>query len=200
MLENILILTHSMACYQNNNKIFFFRLSAKRRRRANDRASLPTSYCYFFISLKASSSSSLYMPIDNIWFIYSLFVYAGELRTCVHWTIRERTSCVNRIFTESDSLTQCWRATYCLSVYWLRSKLNNCCVCVSFVKWIWGCYGCSRHFKGIVYGWLTSVWNVQKRWHKYGCFVPRANTFRSISVHSTSSSSSTTSFFKHLTA
>lgn len=47
---------------------------------------------------------------------------------------------------------------------------------------------------------LTSVWKVQNKWHKYGCFVPSANTLRSISVHSTSSSSRTTSFFKHLTA
>lgn len=47
---------------------------------------------------------------------------------------------------------------------------------------------------------LTSVWKVQNRWHRYGCFVPRANTFRSINVHSTSSSSRTTSFFKHFTA
>lgn len=47
---------------------------------------------------------------------------------------------------------------------------------------------------------LTSVWKVQNKWHKYGCFVPNARTLRSISVHSTSSSSKTTSFFKHFTA
>lgn len=47
---------------------------------------------------------------------------------------------------------------------------------------------------------LTSVWKVQNKWHRYGCFVPSASTFRSISVHSTSSSSSTTSFFRHFTA
>ena len=42
---------------------------------------------------------------------------------------------------------------------------------------------------------LTSVWKVQKRWQRKGCFTPRARTFLSIMVHSMSSSSSTASFF-----
>lgn len=126
MLENILILTHPMACYQNNNKIFFFRLSAKRRR-SNDIASVRTSYCLFFIV-----ESIIIITLSahtNIWFIYCLFVYVGALSTCVELAIIERTSCINRMLTKSDSLTQCRQATHCLSVYWLRSKLNDCFVC-----------------------------------------------------------------------
>ena len=53
---------------------------------------------------------------------------------------------------------------------------------------------------GVIIGYekkllLTSVWKVQKRWQRKGCFTPRARTFRSIIVHSMSSSSSTASFF-----
>ena len=57
---------------------------------------------------------------------------------------------------------------------------------------LWQKFGISMKKKSIL---LTSVWKVQKRWQRKGCLTPRARTFRSIIVHSMSSSSKTASFF-----